>query len=347
VFTRVASDAGKIYLDLGDAGWNAIEIDARDWRLVNEPPVRFRRAGGMLPLPIPERGGRIEDLRPFLNVKDDDDFVLAVAWLLAALRDCGPYPVLALTGVQGAAKSSFTRLLRGLVDPNTASLRALPREDRDLFIAAINSYVLAFDNVSGLPAWLSDTLCRIATGGGFATRQLYTDDDERLFDACRPILLNGIEDFIERPDLADRSIYLGLAEITEKKRKPETELFNDFEKTRPKILGALLTAVSTGLRELPTVKLDRLPRMADFARWAVACEPGLWLAGTFMRAYGANRAEAVEKVLEADPVATALLAFMGSPGRQGADPRAAYNTRNRKRRKRTVRTARIVRHEKH
>jgi hypothetical protein len=159
VFTRIAGlaagDSGKIYLDLADAGWNAIEIDADGWRLVNEPTVRFRRAGGMLPLPMPERGGRIEDLRPFLNVKDDDDFVLAVAWLLAALRDCGPYPVLALTGVQGAAKSTFTRLLRGLVDPNTASLRALPREDRDLFIAATNSYVLAFDNVSGLPAWLS------------------------------------------------------------------------------------------------------------------------------------------------------------------------------------------------
>jgi len=126
-----------------------------------------------LPLPIPQRGGKIASLRRFLNVRDETDFVLAVAWLLAALRDVGPYPVLALLGVHGAAKSSFTTILRALVDPNTAPLRALPREDRDLFIAATNSHILAFDNVPGLPNWVSDTLCRLATGGGFAVRRLY------------------------------------------------------------------------------------------------------------------------------------------------------------------------------
>jgi hypothetical protein len=139
VFVRVGSHDGRQYLDLADAGWNAIEIDEDGWRLEAEPPLRFRRAAGMLPLPIPERGGQIEKLRPFLNVKADDDFGLAVAWLLAAFRDRGPYPVLALSGVQGAAKSTFTAMLRSLVDPNTAPLRALPRDDRDLFIAATAS----------------------------------------------------------------------------------------------------------------------------------------------------------------------------------------------------------------
>jgi hypothetical protein len=312
VFTRIGSHDDKLYLDLADPGWNAIEIDADGWRLVNEPRVRFRRAGGMLTLPIPERGGDIEALRPFLNVKSDDDFVLAVAWVLAALRDCGPYPVLALTGVHGAAKSSFGRMLRGLVDPNSTDLAGLPRNDEDLYIACNNSHIQAFDNVSGLPNWLSDTLCRLATGGGFRVRQLYTNLEEVIFAACRPIPLNGIEDFITRPDLADRSIFLALAEITEKKRKEEAKLFAEFERARPKILGALLTAVSRGIRELPTVKLERLPRMADLAKWVVACEPAIWPSGTFMRAYDANRAEAVETVIEADPVATALLAFMAT-----------------------------------
>ena len=105
--------------------------------------------------------------------------------------------MLVLSGEQGSAKSTFSGILRALVDPNTAPLRALPREDRDLFIAATNGHVLAFDNVSGLPAWLSDTLCRLATGGGFAVRQLYTDQDEVLFDATRPMILNGIEDFVD------------------------------------------------------------------------------------------------------------------------------------------------------
>jgi hypothetical protein len=145
----------------------------------------------MQPLPHAKHGGDVQALREFLNLVNDTGFVLVVAWLLAALRDHGPYPVLVLAGEQGSAKSTLSSILRSLLDPNTAPLRALPREDRDLFIAANNGYVLAFDNVSGLPAWISDTLCRLATGGGFAVRQLYTDQDEILFDAQRPIILNG------------------------------------------------------------------------------------------------------------------------------------------------------------
>src|SRR5258708_19449931 len=115
-------------------------------------------------------------------------------------------------------------MLRALVDPNVALLRALPRDDRDLFIAAHNGYLLAFDNVSGLPYWLSDTFCRLATGGGFATRQLYTDSDEVLFDAVRPIILNGIEDMFSRPDLADPPIFLSLAPIPQARRMTHPQL---------------------------------------------------------------------------------------------------------------------------
>jgi len=119
--------------------------------------------------------------------------------------------------------------MRRLLDPNTAPLRALPREDRDLFIAVNNGHVLAFDNVSGLPAWISDTLCRLATGGGFAVRQLYTDQDEMLFDAVRPVILNGIEDIVTRPDLADRGLFQTLEPIPEERRRPEAELWTAFE----------------------------------------------------------------------------------------------------------------------
>ena len=145
---------------------------------------------------------------------------MVVAWALACLRNRGPYPVIVLSGEQGSAKSTFSAILRALLDPNTAPLRALPREDRDLFIAASNGHVLAFDNVSGLPAWISDTLCRLATGGGFAVRQLYTDQDEVLFDAARPVILNGIEDIVTRPDLADRAVFLTLEPIPEERRRP-------------------------------------------------------------------------------------------------------------------------------
>jgi hypothetical protein len=310
VFIRVGGQDERLYLDLGDEAWRAVEIDATGWRVVNDPPVRFRRAAGMQPLAVPMLGGSVETLRAFLNVQSDQDFVLVVAWALAVLRNKGPYPALVLSGEQGSAKSTFSAILRALLDPNTAPLRALPREDRDLFIAASNGHVLAFDNVSGLPAWISDTLCRLATGGGFAVRQLYTDQDEVLFDAARPVILNGIEDIVTRPDLADRAVFLTLEPIPEVRRRPEAELWAAFEAERARILGVLLDAVVEGLKRLPDTHLPKLPRMADFALWASACETAIWPAGTFWSAYSGNRDEAVEGVIDADPVAAAVRAVM-------------------------------------
>jgi hypothetical protein len=310
VHVRVAGLDGKLYLDLGDEEWRAVEIDACGWRVIDKPPVRFRRASGMQALPTPARGGSVAALRAFLNVQSDADFVLVVAWALAVLRNRGPYPIIVLSGEQGSSKSTFSAILRALLDPNTAPLRALPREDRDLFIAASNGHVLAFDNVSGLPAWISDTLCRLATGGGFAVRALYTDQDEVLFDAARPVILNGIEDIVTRPDLADRAVLLTLQPIPEERRRPEAELWAAFEAERPRILGVLLDAVVEGLKRLPETHLRKLPRMADFALWATACETALWPAGTFWSAYRDNRDEAIEGVIDADPIAAAVRAMM-------------------------------------
>ena len=312
VHIRVGGLDDRLYLDLGDARWRAVEISTDGWRVIDNPPVRLRRAAGMQPLPVPVAGGSVETLRSFLNVQSNNDFVLVVAWALACLRNCGPYPVIVLSGEQGSAKSTFSAILRALLDPNTAPLRALPREDRDLFIAASNGHVLAFDNVSGLPAWISDTLCRLATGGGFAVRQLYTDQDEVLFDATRPVILNGIEDIVTRPDLADRAVFLTLEPIPEERRRPEQELWAAFEAERPRILGVLLDAVVEGLKRLPETRLEKLPRMADFALWATACETALWSAGTFWSAYCGNRDDAVEGVIDADPIAAAVRAVMAT-----------------------------------
>ena len=310
VHIRTAEHAGHIYLDLADEHWRAVDIGPDGWRVIECPPVRFRRPAGMLPLPVPERGGSIETLSSFLNLASRNDFVLIVAWLLAALRSRGPYPLLAISGEQGSAKTVLSKLLKALIDPNAAPVRSLSREERELMIAANNGYLLAFDNLSGLPNWLSDALCRLATGGSFAVRQLYTDDEEMLFEAARPILLNGIEEVVSRPDLGDRAIFLTLAPIGEAQRRSESELWREFEIARPRILGALLDAVVHGLRAMGRVHLDRLPRMADFALWATACETALWPAGTFARAYAANRRAAIESIIEADPIATCVRAIM-------------------------------------
>jgi hypothetical protein len=278
--------------------------------VIDAPPIRFRRAAGMLPLPIPVGGGSIKELRPFLNVQSDDEFVLVVAWILAALRDCGPYPVLVLLGDHGAAKTTSAKILRTSVDPNKLPLRTLPRDEHDMHIAATNAWVVGYDNLSFLLDWISDTLCRLSGGGGFGTRQLYTDQDEVLFDATRPSLLNGIEEVVTRPDLADRAIFLTFVPIPDDKRQTEKELWPKFLAAQPRILGALLDAMATGLKRLPEVRLQQLPRMADFAIWITACEPALWQEGTFMRAYTRNIDEAVDTVISASLVADTVRAFM-------------------------------------
>jgi Bifunctional DNA primase/polymerase, N-terminal/Primase C terminal 2 (PriCT-2) len=310
IHLRTAGHNGKIYLDLCDEQWRAVEIDATDWRVVDKPPVRFTRARGMLPLPIPVKGGRVDDLQQFINIKKAGDFVLVAAYIVAALRDRGPYPILALRGEEGTGKSTLVRIIRSLVDPNKVPLRTLPREERDLYIAASNGYLLAFDNVSTLPPWLSDALCRLATGGGYTTRALYTDQDEVLIDKTRASLLNGIEDFVARPDLADRCIFIHLTPIGDDERRDEAELNAEFEAARPAILGALLDAVAHGLREWPRTRLKAKPRMADFARWATASEGAMFEPGSFEDAYRHNRKAAAADVIEADMVADAVRTFM-------------------------------------
>jgi hypothetical protein len=309
VYLRVAEQANKLYLDLCNADWSAIEVDDNGWRIVKKPLVRFRRTAGMLPLPDPERGGSLDELRKHLHV-DDNGYVLAVSWLLASLRPRGPYPILTLTGEQGTGKSFTARNLRSLIDPHTASLRSLPRDTRDLYVVAMNGHVLVFDNLSSMSAEISDCLCRLSTGGGFSTRALYTDNDEVIFDGYRPIALTSITDVASRSDLADRLVIVRLEVIPDEERRPEEELLSAFDAARPRILGALLDAVSHGLMQLPNTRLNRLPRMADYAVWVRACETAIWQAGMHMAAYEENRGDAIDIVLDADPVAMALRQHM-------------------------------------
>lgn len=307
VFVRVAEQDDAIYIDLADERWRCVEVTAKGWQILERSPVRFRRTRGMVALPDPVVGD-IAELRGFLNVRGDHQFALLVAFLVAALRPRGPYPVLNLTAEQGSGKSTTQRVLRALTDPSTTPVRAEPRDVRDVMIAATNSWMVSFDNVSHLPPWLSDAICRLSTGGGFSTRELYSDADEVLFDAQRPVMMNGIEELAVRGDLLDRSIIANLPGIPEDRRRSERDFWDAFARARPRIFGGLLTAVATALANLPTTRLARLPRLADMALWIVAAEPALpWAPGTFIAAYTRNRAESNDLALEASPVVAPLL----------------------------------------
>ena len=154
-----------------------------------------------------------------------------------------------------------------------------------------------------------DALCTTATGIGQAGRKLYSDDDENIVRAKRPIMLNGIDDVARRPDLLDRSIVLRLPAI--RVRKTERELDAAFLKAWPFILGAIFDTASVGLANYESVPTENLPRMADFCQWIIACEPALpWEPGTFLETYRENKSRAEAMLLDSEGLAAVLERFI-------------------------------------
>jgi len=316
LFLRVGEHAGALYIDLADTDRHVVEITNVGWRvLATRPPIFFRRPDGMLPLPVPERGGSIEELRPFLNTaaaEGDPDpdaaFILTIGWLLAAMRSRGPYPPLIPLGPTGRAKSTHMEFLLSIFDPNTILLADPPEDARDLRVAAQDRHGLGFDNVSHLGVRLSNAFCRMSTGGGAMQRKLHTSATQVRFpEILRPVIINGIEEFVTRPDLQNRSLVLEMQARTSLKELAELKV--DFILARPRILGALLDMMVTGLRHLPTTKVMLSPervRMIDFVKWGMAC--GL---ERFAERYEANLFDSMATILDGDKAATALKSFMG------------------------------------
>jgi hypothetical protein len=288
VFRRVGKCEGRVYLDLADAKWRTVEVDSSGFRVAEKPPIRFVRTPGMLALPAPEKEGSIEGLRSLVNL-DDESFTLVVAWLLGAMHPEIAKPILAIRGGEGSAKSTLAEILRGLIDPYDPPYTGLPATELKLSSAVVKSYCQAYDNVSGLKRTMSDAICRFITDG-----------------SNQPVIINGISDVVVSADLADRCIFIESAPIPDTDRRTYSDVKGAFEKVRPAILGALLDAVAQGLRNPTQLGPDGLPRMADFAQTSARCETAFWPAGTFMAAYDANRAEIVDALIEASPVASAV-----------------------------------------
>ncbi len=309
VFVRVAEVDSTIYVDLGDPDWRVIEITSSGWRVLKKSPVMFTRSQTAMALPEPKSGGSVDLLFPFINVADVDQS-LVTGWILNTYGR-GPFIHLALIGEQGTAKSTTARILKAITDPSSMPLRAPPKDEETLLIAAVHSRVIAFDNLSGITPQLSDALCRLSTGGGLSKRQLYTDGEEFALDLQRPCILNGIDDIASRPDLSERTITLQLQPIHQ--RKEERELWAEFEKSKPLIFGAICDSLSAGLRYAQDLKIENLPRMADAASWITACEQADgWTSGAFITAFHRNQREAVSISLEASPVTSALIQLMES-----------------------------------
>lgn len=315
IHIRKAKVDGDIYFDLGGADYRQVKISKDGWSVIYsfESPVHFVRPVRMRPMPHPEQGGSLDLLQKYINVQDPQDLALIIGWLVGAMNTDGPYPILVLNGEQGSGKTTVSRLIVDLVDPSSPGASSPPRSERDLIIAAGKTSVLCFDNMSSIPPWLADALCRLSTGGGFATRTLRTDDHETSFEGRKATILNAIPGLLERPDFAERAISIVCPPIPKGNRRVESEIQMEWEADKPKILGALFNAVAAGLRNMDSVELPELPRMADFAKLVAAAAADGALPFDqkfFLEAYRANRMCVVDDAMEGDIVGQAITNFM-------------------------------------
>ena len=310
VFVRLGHKEDKVFLDLCNGRGEVVAIDSSGWNITCDPGVNFLRPQNMLPLPLPSTSGTLEDLRDFINVPDSQ-WTLAKHCLIGMAIPGGPYPITNFNGPFGTAKTTVTKYLQQSIDPNAIGPRCLSRNIEELVLAAKQAHVLAFDNMGYISHQMSDGLCRLATGGGYAVRKLYSNDEEYSSHVCRPCIANGIGDLFSQPDLIDRLVIIKLNPISRANRKTMRELDSLFEAKHPSILGGLLDAVSAALREIPHIESTELHRMADWCLWNMAAERGMdWPEGEFMKAYTENREAASAMALENNLVANEVTKLM-------------------------------------
>ncbi len=308
---RVARHDAGLVLDLGDPSGRVVVLNPDGWALAERSPVLFRRTKLTGILPEPQRGGRLEALRELGLVNlSEQTWPLAVAWLVGALVPDIAHPIPLLVGEQGTGKSTTARLLSRLVDPSPAELRSGPKDLEQWAVAASGSWLVVLDNISGISDWLSDALCRAVTGDGMVRRRLYENDDLSVLAFRRVVALTSIDPGALRGDLADRIVMFDLERFRE--RGEELHLDQVFRAAWPGLLGGLLDLACQVLAALPSITVDRPPRLADFARIVAATDQVLGTRA--LETYRALSDRLAEGVIDADPVATALRAFVDKVG---------------------------------
>lgn len=308
-YLRTAQHDGKHYIFLANEKMQVVEVLSTGWNIQDKSPVKFWKSAAMQDLPVPIFGGDLNALWEFINVPVEDR-PLVLAWLLEALRAESKKPVLAITGLQGTAKSSTHDKLKQLSDPNVVNLRAAPKNREDIFISAGCNWVVSFENISHFTPEMQDALCTLSTGGGFAARTLYTNSEETIISVQRPVIINSIPTVATAQDLTDRLIAIELQPIA---YREDTELNQAWEEAKPAIFGGLLDLFVKTLAKLPEVTLVNPPRMADFTRLGEAMMQAQGEeAGFFTDLYINNRSKSIAKALESSPVAVAICAMVES-----------------------------------
>ena len=246
---RVAYCNKNIYLCLHDKERNAVEITPNDWNIIKEyeAPVLFLHSSNLKALPIPEQGGNLKDLQKFINV-DDKNLSLTIGWILATFNSKIDCPILHIEAPKGTGKTTATKFLKELIDPDTTGVVAPFRSYRDLCAASKNIHLFALDNLSGFSKKESDELCRAVTGAGHLDRKLYTDNTLHTTNLHNPFITNGISFGELQADLRDRCYSIKLNPLDGMSRQSKEDLNNEFEAEKSKLLGAILDSLVYALR---------------------------------------------------------------------------------------------------
>ncbi|MGW4033098.1 ATP-binding protein [Streptomyces sp. NPDC004838] len=312
---RVARHGESIVIDLGTSDGRCVIVGPDGWHRAARSPVLFRRSGAMKPLPEPlADGDGLAKLRDLVNTTDEG-FRLLVAWLVSTFIPDLPHPILTFRGEQGTGKSYAAKMVIGIIDPSGAPKRTAPRDIKSWSVQAFNSWALCLDNVSIIPDWLSDALCRAVTGDGIVDRALYSDDDVVVLEFRRVLAMTTIDAGALAGDLAERLLTIELNLIPDHKRREEAELDAAYAEAHASVLASLFELLAQVLKVLPDIVLTERPRMADFARVLAAVDQVQgW---DTLDSYKASARDAVADVLDGEPFAQAVVALVDAAGPDG------------------------------
>ena len=309
---RVArGEDGAIWIDMADKNGRAIRVTTDGWEIVDRPPPLFRRYAHQQPLPVPVRGGDAWKVLDFVNLPDPRDRILFVISTVTALVPDIPQPLMIFIGPQGSAKSTAACMRRRLVDPSATPTLITKNQPDEVVLALDQNYMPILDNVTAIAGWYSDILCQAVTGGSFAKRQLFTDQDQVLLTFRRPIIITALNLPRTPADLPDRALLLNFERIEATKRMPERQLWAKFEAELPSIFGGILDLLAHAMARLDSIQIPALPRMADFAQWGAAAASAM-KDGTdkFLRALTDNSNQRDIMVTDDDGVGAAIKRFV-------------------------------------
>jgi len=271
IATRVGHYQGDIYYDLGKPG--VIKISKKKIELVEDPEILFRTSPltGSLPMPDFSAPNAAKRIIKYINVKDEDR-VLALSWVMSLFMPRGTYPIFAISGKQGSAKSTTLEMMKKILDPSEVPMISMPKTEEALFIASRSYKMMPIDNVSKIGSNMSDAMCLIASKGSYATRTHYTNTGLTVLEGHSLMSLNGIGMEISKPDLLSRTLMIEAPPLDGKHVSTE-QLLAGFNKDHPQILGSILQGVQVALKRYDKVTAHGTHRMADLINWSIAWAP--------------------------------------------------------------------------